>query len=164
MANAPSTYRSAVLAGLGALSLLHALGGCGLLADEFDPSGLGPGTFRLRADGAGAGGRAVFDTSAVFVDEPNLLLLGADGRPVMQIRSDDLLTTAPGGRFSPASYYRQGYAPTSGEVEITEAGAGEVAGRFWFEMRDYGQGPIQTGDIRVEGAFRAALPAGRVGT
>ena len=158
MATAPSRSRPPILAGLGALSLLLVFGGCGALTDEFDPAGLDPGTFRLHADGAGVGGRAVFDTSAVFADEPNLLLLGADGRPVVQIRSDDLLTTPEGGRFSPVTYYREGYAPTSGEVEVTGAGAGEVAGRFWFEMRDVGQGPIQAGDIRIEGAFRAALP------
>ena len=163
MSTAFSTYRAATLAGLGALSVLLALGGCGVLTDDLDPSRLDPGTFRLRADGPTLIGEAVFDTSAVFADEANLLLLGGDGRPVMQIRSADLLTTPEGSRFSPVSYYREGYQPTSGEVEITGSGGGEVAGRFWFEMRDYGHGVIRMSDVRVEGVFRAPLPAGLVG-
>ncbi|HEX8384668.1 MAG TPA: hypothetical protein VF576_00710 [Rubricoccaceae bacterium] len=161
LATARSTSRSAVLAGLAAISVLLALGGCGVLTDDLDPSGLEPGTFRLRADGQTLIGEARFDTSAVFAAEANLLLL-VDGRSVMQIRSADLLTTPQGGRFSPVSSY-EGYLPTGGEVEITGTGGGEVAGRFWFEMRDYGYGWIRGSDIRVEGAFRAPLPAGRVG-
>lgn len=160
---ARSAYRSTVVAGLWTLSVLLALSGCGLLTDDLGPSGLEPGTFRLRADGQTFVGEAVFDTSAVFVlGEANLLLLGPDGRPVMQIRSADLLTTPEGRRFSPLSYFRDDYISTRGEVEITEAWE-EVAGRYWFEMSDFGYGFIRKGDIRVEGAFRAPLPAGRGG-
>ena len=149
---------SSPLAPLAALTLAAVLAGCSAFGGD-DYGDLAPGTFRFTADGETYTGAALYDPSTELEFDQASVLLLAEGKTLIQITTDGLLTAENGDRLKPLvlASLSSSYQGRSGEVEILSVGADGIEGRFRFRLRETGPGAIRAGDVTADGAFRAVL-------